>query len=105
MFVVCNRVKVNPERAEAFEALFLSRAGMVDTMPGFVSFQLLRPAKTDDGYMVMVTWESKEAYHGWIKSAAFKDGHSRTGTLPEDTFLGPQTIELYELLEQTERAG
>ncbi len=105
MFVVCNRVTVNPERAEAFEALFLSRAGMVDGMPGFVSFQLLRPAKTEDGYMVMVTWESKEHYHGWLKSESFHKGHTRTGTLPEDTFLGPQKIELYELLEQTERVG
>lgn len=104
MFVVCNRVQVRPQHAEAFEALFLSRAGMVDGMPGFVSFQLLRPAKSEDEYMVMVTWESKEAYHGWLKSPAFKHGHSRTGTLPEDTFLGPQRIDLYELLEQTERS-
>ena len=104
MFVVCNRVQVNPDHVGAFEALFLSRAGMVDGSPGFVSFQLLRPAKPDDEYMVMVTWEAKDAYHGWLKSPAFKHGHSRTGSLPEDTFLGPQRIELFELLEQTERA-
>ena len=105
MFVVCNRVQVRPERVEAFESLFLSRAGMVDAMPGFVSFQLLRPAKPDDEYMVMVTWDSKEAYHGWLKSPAFQAGHSRTGSLPEDTFLGPQRVELFEVLEQTEKTA
>lgn len=101
MFVVCNRVQVNPIHRDVFEQLFLSRAHMVDQTPGFVSFQLLRPAKNDDGYVVMVTWESKDHYQAWIKSDAFKQGHSRTGTLPEDTFLGPQRVELYELLDQT----
>lgn len=101
MFVVCNRVQVNPIHAEIFEQLFLSRSHMVDRSPGFVNFQLLRPAKPDDGYVVMVTWESKAAYQAWLKSDAFKQGHSRTGTLPDDTFLGPQRVELYELLEAT----
>jgi heme-degrading monooxygenase HmoA len=59
MFVVCNRVKVNPTHTEVFEQLFLSRAHAVDQTPGFVSFQLLRPAKSDDAYVVMVTWETK----------------------------------------------
>lgn len=101
MFVVCNRVQVNPTHAAVFEQLFLSRSHMVDNSPGFVRFQLMRPAKTDDSYVVMVTWESKEAYQAWLKSDAFKQGHSRTGTLPEDTFLGPQRVELYELLDHT----
>lgn len=105
MFVVCNRVQVNPARAEQFEQLFLSRSHMVDSSPGFVSFQILRPAKTDDSYIVMVTWQSKEAYHAWVKSDAFKQGHSRTGTLPDDTFLGPQRVELYDLLEHTVSAA
>jgi heme-degrading monooxygenase HmoA len=99
MFVVCNRVKVNPVHTEVFEQLFLSRAHAVDQMPGFKGFQLLRPAKPSDSYVVMVTWEAKEYYQAWIKSDAFKQGHSRTGSLPKDTFMGPQTVELYEVLE------
>jgi heme oxygenase (mycobilin-producing) len=105
MFVVCNRVIVNPDRAAQFEQLFLSRSHMVDQSPGFMSFQLLRPEKSDDAYMVMVIWESKEAYKAWLKSDAFKQGHSRTSTLPEDTFMGPQRVELYEILEQTSLQG
>jgi heme-degrading monooxygenase HmoA len=100
MIIVCNRVLVNPQHVEQFEQLFLSRAHMVDQTPGFRNFQLLRPTKGGDSYVVLVTWESKEHYHAWLKSDAFKQGHSRTGTLPEDTFLGPQRVELYEVLEQ-----
>jgi heme-degrading monooxygenase HmoA len=99
MFVVCNRVKVNPQHTEAFEQLFLSRAHAVDQMPGFKAFQLLRPAKPGDWYVVMVTWESKDHYQAWMKSDSFKQGHSRTGSLPDDVFLEPQKIELYEVLE------
>ena len=105
MFVVCNRVQVNPIHAAQFEQLFLSRSHMVDNSPGFVSFQILRPNKTDASYIVMVTWQSKEAYQAWLKSDAFKQGHSRTGTLPEDTFLGPQRVEHYDLLESTAAAS
>jgi len=101
MFVVCNRVQINPDHAEPFEKLFLSRSHMVDKSPGFVSFQLLRPDKADESYIVMVVWETKDAYKAWLKSDAFKQGHSRTGSLPEDTFMGPQRVELYEMLEQT----
>jgi heme-degrading monooxygenase HmoA len=99
MIVVCNRVKVNPQHTEAFERLFLSRTHAVDQMPGFKAFQLLRPAKPSDSYIVMVTWESKEYYQAWIESDAFKQGHSPTRSLPEDVFLEPQKIELYEVVE------
>ena len=101
MFVVCNRVKVNPQHIAVFEEMFLSRAHAVDKTPGFVSFQLLRSEKPADSYIVMVTWESKQHYHDWVKSDAFKHGHSRTGSLPDDIFTAPQTVELYEVLEAT----
>ncbi len=103
MFVVCNRIAIHPNHVEAFEERFRTRAGLVDTMPGFVAFQLLRPLKSSDSYMVMVTWESKADYQAWMKSQAFKDGHARTGTLPEGTFMGAQTIEQYEVIGQNGR--
>lgn len=99
MLIVCNRVQVNPKYKDTFETLFLSRAHQVDSMPGFVRFQLLREERSGNAYIVMVTWESKQHYHAWVKSDAFKQGHSRTGTLPEDIFTAPQTVELYEVLD------
>jgi heme-degrading monooxygenase HmoA len=104
MFVVCNRIAINPEHAEAFEQRFNSRAGLVDTMPGFVSFQLMRPVKAEDSYIVMVTWETKAHFQAWMKSQEFKDGHSRTGSLPQGTFAGGQSIEHYELIGFSQRA-
>lgn len=105
MFVVCNRISINPEHVDVFEERFRSRAGLVDTMPGFVAFQLLRPVKSGDSYIVMVTWQSKADYQAWMKSQAFKDGHARAGTLPEGTFMGGQSIEQYELIGHSTRAA
>lgn len=102
MIIVCNRVLVNPVHRQTFEQMFLSRARMVDQMPGFKSFQLLRPTKEGDSYIVMVSWESREHYFAWMKSEEFRQGHSRTGILPEDTFLGPQKVEVYDVLDYTQ---
>jgi heme oxygenase (mycobilin-producing) len=99
MIVICNRIPVNPEHAEAFEKTCGARAGLVDGMEGFVSFQLLRPLKPEDPYIVMTFWESREHFDAWTQSDAFKQGHSRSGTLPPETFLGRPTLEMFEVIK------
>jgi len=103
MIVTSNRIPVNPEHAEAFEQAFRDRATLVDGMPGFVSFQLLRPTKEDDPYIVMTIWESQEAFEGWTNSEEFKEGHAKSGTLPREAFLGHPKIEIHEIIQQTEK--
>lgn len=58
MIVTCNRIPVKPEYAAAFEERFADRSTLVDGMKGFISFQLLRPTKAEDPYVVMTFWES-----------------------------------------------
>ncbi|TVR20100.1 MAG: antibiotic biosynthesis monooxygenase [Anaerolineaceae bacterium] len=101
MFVVCNRIPVKPEHAEAFEERFADRAQMVDGMEGFVSFNLLRPKDQDDPYIVMTFWETEAHFVAWTTSDAFKEGHARSGTLPPDTFLGHPKIETFDVIQST----
>jgi heme-degrading monooxygenase HmoA len=103
MIVVCNRIPVNPVHADAFEERFADRASLVDGMPGFVSFQLLRPNQPEDPYVVMTFWESEADFKTWTESAAFKEGHARSSTLPPETFLGHPVIEVYEVIQSTAR--
>lgn len=103
MIVVCNRIPVNPEHATAFEERFADRANLVDGMPGFISFQLLRPTAEGDPYVVMTFWESEEAFKGWTQSAEFKEGHARSGSLPSEAFLGHPKIEKFEVIQSTAR--
>ncbi|MGF1505890.1 MAG: antibiotic biosynthesis monooxygenase [Chloroflexi bacterium] len=102
MIVVCNRIDVNPEHSAAFEQRFADRANLVDGMPGFISFQLLRPAKPDDPYVVMTFWESHDHFKAWTTSDEFKEGHARSGTLPPETFRGHPKLEIFHVIQSSE---
>ncbi len=101
MIVVANRIPVNPEYAEAFEQRFMDRERQVDGMPGFISFQILRPSVPEDPYVVMTFWETRESYETWISSEAFKQGHAQPSKLPRDAFLGHPKIEVHEVIQST----
>ena len=76
-FVAVNYIDCKPEYIERFEELFGSRAKQIDTMPGFVDMQVLRPSKPGDAYLIVSHWENEDAFTGWTKSATFLEGHKR----------------------------
>lgn len=100
MISVMNRIPVNPEFAEAFEARFSDRAALVDGMDGFVAFRLLRPTKPEDPYVVMTFWESTAHFEAWTQSEQFKQGHAQSGRLPREAFLGHPKIEVMEIIQE-----
>ena len=101
MFVVMNRIPVNPDYADQFEERFTNRAREVDKMQGFIRNQVLRPATPDKPYIVMTFWESKEDFESWVNSDAFKKGHAQSGTLPPETFKGHGELESFEVILDT----
>jgi heme-degrading monooxygenase HmoA len=105
MIVVCNRIPVNPQHAAAFEDRFADRASLVDGMPGFASFQLLRPQNDGDPYVVMTFWETEADFRAWTESDEFKEGHARSGSLPPETFMGHPKLEMYEVIQSTASIG
>lgn len=76
-FVAVNYINCNADYKERFEELFGSRAHAIDTMPGFVDMQVLRPLKDGDAYLIVSHWESEEAFKTWTTSPAFIEGHKR----------------------------
>jgi heme-degrading monooxygenase HmoA len=103
MITVANRIYVRPEYAEAFEARFRERAGLVDGMPGFVSNMVLRPVNEGDPYVVFTTWESRKDFLNWVRSDAFVKGHAQSGTLPREAFAGPNVLEMHEVVQDSSR--
>ncbi len=75
--VKINVLTVPAERAEVLEGRFAARAGEVDTVDGFESFQLLRPTEGTDRYLVVTTWRDEESFQSWMSSAAFTKGHAQ----------------------------
>lgn len=68
-------VKINaievPEGAGAeLEKRFAARKHAVDSQPGFLGFELLRPIAGDNRYFVVTRWESDEAFKAWAAGPA-----------------------------------
>ena len=103
MITVANRIYVNPEYSEQFEARFRERARLVDKMQGFISNQFLRPVNEGDPYMVFTIWESRQDFLNWVRSDEFVKGHAQSGTLPKDAFSKPNVLEMHEVLQDSAR--
>lgn len=103
MITVCNRIPVHPDHAAAFEARFQERLGLVDKMPGFVAYRLLRPSKPEHPYVVLTFWESEEQFRAWTSSPEFREQHRSERTLSSEAFTGPVQLEIHEVVQESGR--
>jgi len=101
MISVANRIFVNPDYTEAFEERFQNRARMVDTMPGFLFNQVLRPSGEGQPYIVLTYWESYAHFEVWTSSEAFREGHAKSSTLPKEAFSGRNVLEIHQLIQDS----
>ena len=80
MYVVINRIPVEPERAPMFESHF---SGNMDTtlggVPGLVRSTLLRPNRDGDPYMATMEFETEDDFTTWRTSDAFRAAHGGRG--------------------------
>lgn len=99
MFLAMNRFEVNAGREEDFIAVWRNRNTYLDTVPGFVSFNLLR-GKTEDGITLFGShsvWENKAAFEAWTHSDAFRKAHAGAGgPKSEGIYAGHPKLELFE---------
>ncbi len=110
MFLVTNRLNINPGHETELEARFARRAGLIEQEPGFVRMTVLRPVeKKRDGqggdsqplptgklYLVQTWWQSQEAFWAWTKSESFKAAHRDTP--PPEMYAGPASLEMHEVV-------
>jgi heme-degrading monooxygenase HmoA len=76
MFVTINHLPAEgAEAGAALEARFTARQRLVDRMPGFRGFEILRPvaAPVHGGrpgreYLQVTSWASRAAFDGWVNS-------------------------------------
>jgi heme oxygenase (mycobilin-producing) len=101
MYIVCNRIAVNEGYEAAFEDRFASRAALVDSMPGFIAFNLMRPKNQGDPYIVMTIWQEEAAFKSWTDSEAFKSQHANSRTLPPEAFAGRPKLEYFDVIQST----
>ena len=101
MYLTMNRFKVRPEAAAEFEALWLQRDSHLKTVPGFVSFHLMRGPEREDHvlYASHTAWESEAAFQDWTRSDAFRAAHKGAGG-SRDLYLAPPELEIFETVQE-----
>src|SRR5689334_17896729 len=76
MLVVMVRIPVgSAEEGDRIAERFRNRAGVVDTQPGFMGFELL---KGESEYVSVTRWATHEDLDRWMKSEANAAAHGRT---------------------------
>ena len=68
MVVKINAIEVAEGRGPELEERFAKRAGEVEGMPGFLGYELLRPAEGESRYFVYTRWETEEHFRAWVES-------------------------------------
>lgn len=75
-YVAINVLTVPDAGGELLEERFAARKGAVDTAPGFLSFELLRPVSGTSDYLVLTRWRTREDFEAWTASQSFRHGHA-----------------------------
>jgi heme oxygenase (mycobilin-producing) len=77
MFVFISHLTVPEADREELERHFRERARLVDTFPGFLYLQLLRPQAGPATHTFLTAWESRDALRAYMNSEAHGISHSR----------------------------
>lgn len=101
--VKINAIEVAPGMGPALEERFATRATEVESMPGFESFELLRPVEGEDRYFVYTRWESEEAFRAWVESPQFTRGHAQAAQNSGGPVASGSSLLSFEVVERTER--
>lgn len=63
--VKINAIEVPEGAGPELERRFAARHGAVESAPGFLGFELLRPVAGDNRYFVYTRWETEEHFRAW----------------------------------------
>ena len=97
MFLAMNRFKIALGYEEGFEKVWKERDSYLNEVDGFVSFNLMKGAVTEEYvlYASHSVWRSKDAFEAWTKSEHFRRAHAQASA-PKGTYLGHPDLELFD---------
>ncbi|MCP2164696.1 antibiotic biosynthesis monooxygenase family protein [Goodfellowiella coeruleoviolacea] len=67
--VKINAIEVPEGAGPELEKRFAARLGAVDSSPGFLGFELLRPVAGENRYFVYTKWETEEDFQAWASGS------------------------------------
>lgn len=101
MYIAMNRFRVQTGSEKAFEDVWLGRDIHLNTVPGFVAFQLLRGPTGEDHtlYSSHTVWRSHADFEAWTRSEAFRAAHRDAGS-NRPLYLGHPQFEGFEVIQE-----
>ena len=100
MYFTMNRFRVRLGQEDAFEAMWLNRDSHLNSVPGFVSFHLLRGEIAGDVrlYVSHSAWSDEAAFLDWTRSEAFRAAH-KGAKASDEMYDGAPVLERYETVQ------
>lgn len=77
MFVFISHLTVPVDDQAALERHFQERSRLVDSFPGFLYLQLMRPQAGGASFTFLTAWENRDAFARYMKSEEHSISHSR----------------------------
>lgn len=100
--VKINAIEIPEGAGPELEKRFAARAGAVDSAPGFLGFELLRPVGGENRYFVYTKWETEEDFQNWANGGA-KAAHAGEARKPVST--GANLLEFEVVLRAEPKTG
>lgn len=98
MFVEMKTIAVKEGFAQTVAERF-GKPGAVEQMPGFVDLSVMvkRARHGEEQVVVMVRWESEEAWKGWEKSDVHIQGHRQSAKQGRPDYIIASSHDTYQV--------
>jgi heme-degrading monooxygenase HmoA len=97
MYVVVNRITVEPGHADEFAAAFAESMSHLEGVPGLRRSTLLAPAATDGTYMSTMEFDTREDFQAWTASDVFGRAHA---AVVDSEVITANSVETYDVHTQ-----
>ncbi|HEY0805783.1 MAG TPA: antibiotic biosynthesis monooxygenase [Pseudonocardiaceae bacterium] len=97
--VKINAIEVAEGTGPELEKRFAHRMHSVDSAPGFLGFELLRPVAGDNRYFVYTKWRTEEDYQAWANGPAIA---AHAGARGNPVATGSSLLEFEVVLSTTD---
>jgi heme oxygenase (staphylobilin-producing) len=101
MFIQLKTITVKEGYAEKMVERFAGE-GIIEQQPGFLDLSVLKKKQRsgDEEIIVMIRWESEEAWKAWETSEVHIAGHRAKRGQPKPEFIIGSSQEVYHMLGQ-----
>jgi heme-degrading monooxygenase HmoA len=76
VYVVVNRIRVEPTRADEFAETFAESMSHLEGVPGLERSTLLAPSTPDGAFLAMMQFDTRESFVAWKHSESFALAHA-----------------------------